>query len=120
MPRFVGKARKLVYFAIGAQIFCADQQANLPAGKLGDQPMNQRNGRVLDIIHGKQDFVVRIILPAEARIIFVAGEIYAAHGFQQAYWRRVASQLALALVAEEAPSCKSGRDVIRQWRGGQK
>src|SRR5260370_42123990 len=120
MLRFAGEARELIDFLIGAQIFRSDEQSDFAAGKFRDQAVDERNRQVRRVIHGKENFVVGIVLAAKARVIFVSGEIYAAHWLEQAHARSVVSRQALALAAEKTPGGKGGRDVIREWRGRQK
>ena len=71
VPRFPRQPRELVHFAVGAQMLCTDEKADTALGKFSDDLLNERDGRIACVIHGKQNLVVRVILLAEACEILV-------------------------------------------------
>src|ERR1700683_3336413 len=82
MARFANHAAKLVDFIAGAHWLRTDEQSNRALGKIGDYFFDYRNRGIALITHAKQNFEFRVILIAEARVVFVAFAIQAVNGFQ--------------------------------------
>ena len=82
MARFANHAAKLVDFIAGAQRLRTDEQSNRALRKIGDYFFDYRNRGIALITHAKKNFEFRVILIAEARVVFVGFAIQAVNGFQ--------------------------------------
>src|ERR1700730_359630 len=77
-------AAKLVDLVARSQRLRPDQKANGTLREIPNQLLDDRNGRFVVVRHAEQDLEFRILLPAEARIIFVRLAVETADRFQDA------------------------------------
>ena len=99
--RFPREPRQFVYLAVCTELLRAHEQADFPLGKFRDDLPDHRHRGVSVVIHRKQNLVVRVILPAKTRKIFVGSEVQAKHRFEHAHWRSEIGELPRALTPEK-------------------
>ena len=78
------------------------------------QLFNQRDDRIFCVVHGEQDFVIGIVLAAEAGVVFVGAEIDAADWFEQTDRRSEVSKFSFALAQEKAKRGDGRCYVVRE------
>ena len=116
--RFVDKAREFGHFVVGGDAAGAVEHANLALGKVVDELLDDRQYGIVGIAHAKEDFVVGIILAAEAGEIFVGVGIEAANRLEIADRRReIRVRLAGRALAKVIPGAVQGKQVIDERNG---
>src|SRR5215471_517627 len=121
MPRFPRKHCQSIDLAIRAKLFRGRKQTNPSCRKFRHDFPNPRQSWVTVTVHGKQDFVVRVVLLAEAYKIFQRPKVYTAHRLKKADGRTVVRQglhLRLSL-AEETEGGNRCKNVVNQRGRGQ-
>ncbi len=78
--RLGDQARQLGHFVVGGIAPRAEQYANAPLWEFPLQPVNQRERRIFAVAHAKDQFVLGIILAAEAGKILIGVRIESVNG----------------------------------------
>ncbi len=86
--RFVGEACELRDFVVGCDPAGAEQHTNLALREVAHHLLNHRQYWIGAVPHTKQNFVFRVVLPAEADQILIGVRIESPHRLQNAYRRR--------------------------------
>src|ERR1700676_3012430 len=113
---FAGQQGEVVDFAVGADDGCVRENSDAALGKRLHEIADERDSGIREIVHAKKNFVVLVVLRAEAGKIFARGEIYAADRLEKADWRSEISNNAFGLAANEANGGGDGDEIKGQWR----
>src|SRR5579884_174249 len=118
---FAGEARETVEFAISAKLLDARDQADGNLGEILLQLPNHGNDRVVRVGDGEENFVPRVVLPAETSEVFVGAAIDPTDGFENADRRGEGGigGRGLADFAEVVPGAVDGEEIIRKGCKGQ-
>ncbi len=115
--RLADHAGELGDFVIGGVAAGAEEDADASLGKIADEPLDDRERRIVVFIDAEEDFEVGIVLAAEAGEVFVRVGIETADGFQIADRRREIGRRR-GRVAEETPGAIKGEKVVDKWERG--
>ncbi len=104
--RLLNQADHLVHFVAGAQANGADEQTDFAIGKIVNYSFDDGDDGVVFVRNVEKDFEFRIILVAEAGIIFVGFAVQALYRLQNADGRRVVIRFRRTIAKET----KRGQD----------
>src|SRR6185437_3941530 len=104
-------AAELVHFVTGAQLFRTNQQADFATRKIANQFFNYGHGGIRIFRDAKDNFKFRVLLNAEARIVFIRFAIQPTHWFQDADGRsKIFGNRGAA--TEKTPGRGDGQQVV--------
>ena len=114
VPRLIHHAHKLGHFVVDGLAPRSKKNANLPLRKIVFQLFQNRHRRITSIPNAKNQLVLRIVLPAITRQVFVSLGIQPPQRFEVAYRRRETGIRAQTLlhVPEKPPCTEKDKQII--------
>ncbi len=111
--RFADQAGEFGHFVIDADASGAVEEADAAVGKIAGELLNNRDNRIVGRADAEEEFVIRVILAAQAGEVFVSFVVEAADGLQITDWRGEGGmRFAAPGGLEEAPGTKDGEQVV--------
>ena len=114
---FIHQTRQLRYFVIGCDASRTMQHANAALREIHFQAIDYENHRFVIGIDTEDDFIVGIILPAEARQVFVSFRIKPSDRLQVAYRRMKVRVGGFQRLIEISPGAVDHDQVIDKRNG---
>src|SRR5579884_1355089 len=117
---FTGEKGEIVHLLVGAGAGRAGQNANPAIRETSHDGANEGNGRVRLVVDGKKDFVIGVVLTAEAGEVFERAKIDAVNRFEHADGRSKDGERASAFAEEKARRGEGSSDIVHEGQSSEK